>query len=319
MGTPTELISPAPGSPPARGGRRRLGIGRQPSAPLGRTVVRAVPVLGGTTLLVSYLSLIVLIPIAALAAHGIGLSVHTHGAGARVWNWSVSTNFSSYWRAVTEPGSIHAIWLSVWLSLVVAVVNAVAGIGIAWILVRDDFPGKRLVEAVIDLPFALPTIVAGVVFVYLYGQTSPVHVVLFEKASGLLVALLFVTLPFSVRAVQPVLESLDVHSEAAARTLGASRLRAFASVVLPAVAPAALAGFGLAFARAIGEYGSISLIYGGLSRVTPASSYLVQLASGPVSTWPQAAAVSTALLVVSLLLLSGSAAAARRVQRRLVA
>jgi sulfate transport system permease protein len=270
---------------------------------------------GGGTLLVGYLSVIVLIPIAALTAHGLSISIHTHGAGLAFWDWSVHTDFSAFWSAVTQPPARTAIWLSLWLSLVVAAINAVFGVAIAWVLVRDDFPGKRVVEAVIDLPFALPTIVAGVVFVYLYGTKSPIHVTLFETWAGLLVALLFVTLPFSVRAVQPVLESLDGHAEEVARTLGASPSRTFRTVVLPSVLPAVLSGFGLAFARAVGEFGSIALIAGGLAKTTTASIYIYSLFQDGKQ--GQAASVSVALLVISLLLLATCSVLSRRVSRRL--
>ncbi|HEV3213257.1 MAG TPA: ABC transporter permease subunit [Acidimicrobiales bacterium] len=270
---------------------------------------------GGATLLVGYLSVIVLLPIAALAAHGLGLSIHTHGAGLAFWDWSVHTDFAAFWSAVTQPNARAAIWLSLWLSLAVAAVNAVAGIAIAWVLVRDDFVGKRVVEAVIDLPFALPTIVAGVVFLFLYGVKSPVHVTLFETVTGLLVALLFVTLPFSVRAVQPVLASLDGQAEAAARTLGAGSFRTFRTVVLPSLLPAVLSGFGLAFARAVGEFGSITLIAGGLAKTTTASILIFSLIGAGKP--DVAASVSVALLVLSLLLLAGSSALARRISKRL--
>ena len=270
----------------------------------------------GGTLLVGYLSIIVLIPIAALTAHGLGISIHTHGAGFAFWDWTITSDFAGFWQTVTSPDSLSAIWLSLWLSLSVAAINAVAGIAIAWTLVRDEFPGKRIVEAVIDLPFALPTIVAGVVFLVLYGDASPVHVNLFETWAGLFVALLFVTLPFSVRAIQPVLQSLDGHSEAASQTLGAGPLRTFWTVVLPSLLPAVLSGFGLAFARAVGEFGSIDLISGGLGRTTTASILIYRL-MGTFSTQDQAASVSVALLVISLLLLATSAAGARRISRRL--
>src|SRR5579872_3666782 len=215
MATPADATPIAPKAPPARRGRRRFdvqGTSRLRVLRVAGRAARAVPTLGGVSLLVSYLSLIVLIPIAAVVAHGLRLSVHTHGAGWAFWDWSVSTGFSAFWANVTQTQAMHAIWLSLWLSLVVAAINAVAGVAIAWILVRDSFVGKGLLGSLIDLPFALPTIVAGVVFVYLYGQASPIHVDLFETQAGLLVALLFVTLPFSVRAVQPVLESLDPHA-----------------------------------------------------------------------------------------------------------
>jgi sulfate transport system permease protein len=171
-------------------------------------------------------------------------------------------------------------------------------------------------DSVIDLPFALPTIVAGVVLLAIYGPESPIHVDLFETWMGLMLALLFVTLPFSVRSVQPVLASLDVESEDAARTLGAGGLRTFFSVVMPSLWPSVLAGFGLAFARAIGEFGSISLIAGGIPRTTTASYYVFNLTAG--FEWDAAAAVSTALLVVSLVVLVTANVLSRRYQQRLL-
>jgi sulfate transport system permease protein len=191
------------------------------------------------------------------------------------------------------------------------------GVAIAWVLVRDNFVGKRFVEGVIDLPFALPTIVAGLVLLYLVGTASPIHVDLFETWMGLMVALLFVTLPFSVRSVQPVLESLDDQSESAASSLGASRARAFFTVVFPSIVPAMLAGFGLAFARAVGEFGAIAFIGGGLQRTTPAAVLILDLIQQGPGSQGQAAAISLALLVLSLVLLASSAALGRRVQRRL--
>jgi sulfate transport system permease protein len=269
---------------------------------------------GGGSLIVGYLSLIVLIPIAALIAHGFSLSVTTHGAGVEFWRWSVSIGWKTFWAAVTAPGSKEAIFLSLWLSLSVAAINAIMGVAIAWVLVRDKFLGKGLLEASIDLPFALPTIVAGVVLLAIYGVDSPIHVDLFETWMGLMMALLFVTLPFSVRAVQPVLASLELDSEAAARTLGAGGLRTFFSVVFPSLWPAILGGFGLAFARAIGEFGSISLIAGGLGRTTTASYYIYNLTQGFL--WTDAAAVSTALLVLSLVVLVATSVLSSHFQKR---
>ena len=269
---------------------------------------------GGGALIVGYLSLIVLIPIAALTAHGFSLEISTHGAGAEFWRWSVSIGWKTFWTAVTAPGAKSAIILSLWLSLSVAAINAVMGVAIAWVLVRDKFFGKGLLEASIDLPFALPTIVAGVVLLAIYGVDSPIHVDLFETWMGLMLALLFVTLPFSVRAVQPVLASLDLDSEAAARTLGAGGIRTFFTVVLPSLWPAVLGGFGLAFARAIGEFGSISLIAGGVGRTTTASYYIYNLTQGFL--WTDAAAVSTALLVLSLIVLVATSVLSRRYQKR---
>ena len=269
----------------------------------------------GGALVVGYLSLIVMIPIAAIVAHGFSLSVHTNGWGAAFWHWNVNADFSAFWTSITQPAALSAIRLSLWLSLSVASVNALAGIAIAWVLIRDKFFGKWIIEALIDLPFALPTIVVGVVLLTLYGTASPLHIDLFETWMGLMVALLFVTLPFSVRAVQPVLASLDGEAEAAAKSLGAGGFRTFLWVVLPSLWPAVLGGFGLAFARAIGEFGSISLIAGGLGRTTTASNYIYNLTQGFL--WTNAASVSTALLVLSLLILIASNVFARRIQRRL--
>jgi sulfate/thiosulfate transport system permease protein len=314
-------------APPAPRSRRRFRVSTiigpirnplRPSAVRGtfRSGGGALGIAGGSTLLVGYLSLIVLIPIGAVAAHGLGVSLHTHSQGWAFWHWTFNSDFSGFWSNVTQSNSVHAIWLSLWLSISVAAVNAVFGVVIAMVLVRDSFIGKRLLEGVIDLPFALPTIVAGVVFVYLYGQSSPVHVNLYETWTGLFVALLFVTLPFSVRAVQPVLESFDGHAEDASRSLGASSFRTFVSILMPSMLPAILTGFGLAFARAVGEFGSISLIAGGgLGRTTTAANLIYNLFGD--GNYTQAAAVSVALLVFSLTLLASTGIASSRIQRRL--
>jgi sulfate/thiosulfate transport system permease protein len=270
---------------------------------------------GGASLIVGYLSIIVLLPMAALISHGLSVSIATHHAGAALWRWRVSIGYHEFWSAVTASGARSAIWLSLWLSFSVAAINAVMGVAIAWVLVRERFFGRSFLDSLIDLPFALPTIVAGVVLLAIYGPDSPIHVDLFETWMGLMLALLFVTLPFSVRAVQPVLASLDLESEAAARTLGAGGLRTFFSVVLPSLWPSVLGGFGLAFARAVGEFGSISLIAGGIGRTTTASYYVFNLTSGFL--WTDAAAVSTALLVLSLVVLVTTNALSRRFARRL--
>jgi sulfate transport system permease protein len=264
---------------------------------------------GGGALIVAYLSLIVLIPIAALVCHGLSLNVSTNGAGVEFWRWHVSVGWRAFWDAITAPGAEEATFLSLWLSVAVAAINSVMGLAIAWVLVRDKFVGKGLVESAIDLPFALPTIVAGVVLLAIYGVDSPIHVDLFETWMGLMVALLFVTLPFSVRAVQPVLASLDRDSESAARTLGAGNVR------MPSIWPAVLGGFGLAFARAIGEFGSISLIAGGLGRTTTGSYYVFNLTQGFL--WTDAAAVSTALLVLSLVVLVTTSVFAHHFAKRM--
>jgi len=280
-----------------------------------RFVVSKIGRIGGISLIATYLSIIVVIPVTALVLHGIGFGISTNGAGPALWRWSWHLSPMVFIHALQLPGAVHAIVLSLWLSLLVAFINCVMGLAIAWVLVRDEFPGKRILDGFIDLPFALPTIVAGVVFVFLYGPASPLHVDLFETWIGLMVALLFVTIPFSVRAVQPVLEHLDRADEEAALTLGAGPVRRYLTVVLPSLAPAALAGFGLAFARAIGEFGSIALISGGVARTTPGSAYVFMLTGS--FQWAQAAAVSTALLLLSLVVLITSSVASRRISKRL--
>ena len=165
---------------------------------------------------------------------------------------------------MTNPLAVAALELTLVLSAIVAVVNSVAGLAISWVLVRDEFRGKSLVSAVIDLPFALPTVVAGLTLLTLYGVDSPLHVDLAGTRPGVAAALLFVTLPFCVRSVQPVLAELDAEVEDAAASLGATRRQVLFRVILPSVLPSVLAGAGLAFARAVGEFGSIVLISGNL-------------------------------------------------------
>ena len=200
----------------------------------------------------------------------------------------------------------------------VTVVNAVFGLLVAWVLVRDDFVGKRLVDSVIDLPFALPTIVASLVMLALYGPNSPVNLHLQHTKWGLGVALLLVTLPFVVRSVQPVLLELDREVEEAAASLGATTPVIFGRVVLPALLPALLSGAGLAFSRAIGEFGSVVLIGGAIPGETEVSSQWIRtLIENDDRTG--AAAVSIVLLAVSFLvlfiLLAVGARAARREER----
>ncbi len=182
-------------------------------------------------------------------------------------------------------------------------INAVAGTIIAWVLVRDEFPGKRYVNSIIDLPFALPTIVAGITLIALYGDNGVLGVsgVAFTRV-GVVLALLFVTLPFVIRAVQPVLLELDTEMEEAAASLGARPLTVFRRVILPNLRPAILAGVALAFARSIGEFGSLVLISGNIAFKTEVSSVFIfsQIQSdNPVS----AAAVSVVLLAIALLIL----------------
>ena len=218
------------------------------------------------------------------------------------------------WDAVTSPQAVAAIRLTLFVSLIVAAVDAVMGTLIAWVLVRDDFRGKSIVNGLIDLPFALPTIVAGLVLLALYGPSGPVGINIAYTQVAVVLALLFVTLPFVVRAVQPVLIGLEREAEEAAESLGAKPWTIFRRIILPALRPAVLAGVGLAFGRAIGEFGSIVLISGNLPYKTEVASVLVygQIESGNTN---GAAAVSVFLLFVAFVVLLGISCIARRGMR----
>jgi sulfate transport system permease protein len=220
----------------------------------------------------------------------------------------------NFWEAVTTDQSIAALKLTLVVSLLVALVNAVAGTAIAWTLVRDRFVGQGFVNSLIDLPFALPTIVAGLTLLALYGPRSPVGVDVAFKRAGVVVALLFVTLPFVVRTVQPVLLELDREVEEAAASLGAGPLATFRRVVLPGILPAVLSGVALAFARAIGEFGAVVLISGNLPFKTEVASVYVfgRIESGDEQ---GAAAASIVILGISLLVLLGIGGLRRWVTR----
>jgi sulfate transport system permease protein len=224
---------------------------------------------------------------------------------------SLDGGAGAFWDAVTSPQAVAAIRFTLLVSLVVAAIDAVMGTLIAWVLVRDDFAGKRIVNGLIDLPFALPTIVAGLVLLALYGPSGPVGIDVAYTRAAVALALLFVTLPFVVRAVQPVLMSLEREVEEAAASLGASPWTTFRRIVLPALRPAILAGVGLAFGRAVGEFGSIVLISGNLPYETEVASVLVyaQIESGNTT---GAAAVSVLLLAVSFAVLVALSFVARR-------
>ncbi len=234
----------------------------------------------GIGVAVLWLSIIVLLPLAALTVS------------------SFEDGWSGFWDAVTAPAALDSLKVTIGVSVIVAVVNVVMGTLIAWVLVRDEFPGKGIVNALIDLPFALPTIVASIVLLSLYGPNSPFDIHLNATQPGLVVALAFVTLPFVVRSVQPVLIEVDKEVEQAALSLGASNWITFRRIVLPTLAPAIISGGGLAFARAIGEYGSVVLIGGNIPRETQMTSQYIQQqieVDRPIN----AAAVSVALLVIS--------------------
>lgn len=232
----------------------------------------------------TWLSVIVLLPLAAI-----------------VWQ-STGGGWSAFWQAITTNGALESFRVTLTVSIAVAVVNLFFGLMVAWVLTRDEFPGKRYVDAIIDLPFALPTIVASLVMLALYGPNSPVGISLQQTIWGIGIALAFVTLPFVVRSVQPVLLELDREVEEAAASLGADNLTIFRLVILPALLPSLLSGAGLAFSRAIGEYGSVVLIGGAVPGETEVSSqYIRQLIEFDDRTG--AAAVSIVLLLISFILL----------------
>ena len=224
---------------------------------------------------------------------------------------SLEEGLAAFWREVTSPPALAALELTFALSLLVVALNAVTGTLIAWVLVRDDFRGKGVVNAVIDLPFALPTIVAGLTLLALYGPASPVGINVSYSRTAILVALLFVTLPFVVRSVQPVLLELDREMEQAAASLGARSPAIFRRIVLPNLVPAILSGAALSFGKAVGEFGSIVLISGNIPFETEvASVHIFKAIEGDDRA--AAAAVSVVLLLLSL----GVLIAADRLERR---
>lgn len=254
-----------------RAGIRLPGVG----AGLGRGIVAL------------YLSVIVLLPLAAVV------------------NQSLQGGVGAFWDAVTSPQAVASLELTVVCSLIVVVINAVFGTIIAWLLVRDQFPGKAAVNAVIDLPFALPTIVASLTLLALYGANSPFGIDIAFTRAAVVVALLFVTLPFVVRAVQPLLIEMDREMEAAAASLGAGGVTIFRRIIFPNLLPGLAAGIALAFARALGEYGSVLLFAGGLPDTQVSSVFIrSQIESGNDL---GASAVSVVLLAASLLLLASIA------------
>jgi len=211
---------------------------------------------------------------------------------------------SAFWNAITEPETFSALKLTLVSSLIVVVVNSAAGTMIAWLLVRDArFATNRVIGWLVDLPFAMPTVVAGIVLISVYGANSPFGINVTYTRLAVVIAIAFVTLPFSVRSVQPVLAALDTDTEEAAASLGASPWTTFWRITLPALAPAILTGAGLAFARACGEYGSVSLFSGDLPFKTEVASVRIfgLIESDSV---PAAAAVSLALFAISIVVLS---------------
>lgn len=276
----TAAITPDPGAI-----RPELG---QPAGAAGPSPTKARRARGTTSLRVGvatlWLSVIVLLPLAAIAWQAAGGGWH------------------AFWLAVTSNAALESFRVTLTISAGVTLANLVFGLVIAWVLVRDDFVGKRLIDAIIDLPFALPTIVASLVMLALYGNNSPVGLHLQHTAWGVAVALAFVTLPFVVRAVQPVLLEIDRETEEAAASLGASGPKIFTSVLLPSLTPSLLSGAGLAFSRAIGEFGSVVLIGGAVPGKTEVSSQWIRtLIENDDRTG--AAAISIVLLSISFVVL----------------
>ena len=238
-----------------------------------------------------YLSLVVLIPISALFFKTFSLS------------------FDQFWAAVTSERVMASYRLTFGASLIAALVNLVFGLLLAWVLVRYSFPGKKIIDALVDLPFALPTAVAGISLTALLagngwiGQyLEPIGIKLAFVPAGVVIALIFIGIPFVVRTVQPVLEDFEKELEEAATSLGASRLQIFTKVILPHIAPALLTGFAMAFARAIGEYGSVIFIAGNVplvSEITP----LIIIGKLEQYDYAGATAVAVVMLVISFVLL----------------
>jgi sulfate/thiosulfate transport system permease protein len=244
-----------------------------------------------------WFSLLVLIPLAMVVAT----------SGEDGWE--------GFWGTLTNSQTLSAVRLTVVQALLVTLLNVVMGTMIAWVLVRDRFPGKRILDVVIDIPFALPTIVAGLVLLSLYGPQSPLGVDVANTRISVFMALAFVTLPFIVRTVQPVLEELEADVEEASASLGANRLTTFRRIILPSLVPAIAAGAALSFARGISEYGSLVLLSGNLPNRTEVASVrvLTYIENGDAAS---AATVATLMLVVALFVIVALDLIQRRVARR---
>jgi sulfate transport system permease protein len=259
-----------------------------------RTPRRVLPGFGltlGYTMV--YLSLLVLIPLSAVF-------VRSFGSG-----------WSHFWEVVAAPRVLASLRLSFGASLIAALINVGFGLIVAWVLVRYTCPFKRLVDAIIDLPFALPTAVAGIALTALYApngwlgaQLAPLGIKVAFTPAGIVVALIFVGLPFVVRTLQPVLDDLDQEVEQAAATLGASGAQAFARVILPTLWPALLTGFALAFARAVGEYGSVIFIAGNMPMKSEIAPLLIVTKLEQYD-YAGATAIAVVMLVLSFALMFG--------------
>jgi sulfate transport system permease protein len=287
---------PGPGTSSTPGATRT----RRPRGRV-RATASGQPLGAGSTLglgiAMTWFSLLVLIPLAAVVV-------------------TASTNgWDGFWTTISSSQTAAALRLTVLEAIGVTVLNVVMGTALAWVLVRDRFWGKRVLDVVIDVPFALPTIVAGLVLLSLYGDQSPLGIDVANTRIAVFLALAFVTLPFVVRTVQPVLESLERDVEEAAASLGASRATTFRRIILPSLAPAITAGAALSFARAISEYGSLVLLSGNLPNRTEVASVRV-LAYIENGNEAAAASVAAILLVVALLVIVLLDLIQRRVARR---
>jgi sulfate transport system permease protein len=246
---------------------------------------------------VLWLSLLVVLPLAAVVGR------------------AFDDGWTGFHRAVTRHQAVAALQLTLGVSLVVALVSAITGTLVAWVLVRDDFRGRRILDALVDLPFAIPTVVVSLLLLGLVGARSPVGIHLAGTRSAILVALLLVTLPFVVRSVQPVLSALDRETEEAALSLGASPWQTFQRVVLPALGPSIISGAALAFARAVGEFGSLVLVSGNIPLRTQVAS--VYIFTQIESDNPRgASAVAVVLLALSVGVLVLLRIVERRTARR---
>jgi sulfate transport system permease protein len=239
----------------------------------------------------TYLSLIVLVPLAA------------------VFIKTSSLGLEQFWAVVTTPRVVASYKLTFGVSLAAAAINAVFGLMLAWALVRYTFPGKKIVDALVDLPFALPTAVAGIALTAVYSKNGwlgqylePMGIKIAFGPWGVLVALIFIGVPFVVRTVQPILEDMDTEFEEAASSLGANRLQTFAYVVLPIILPALLTGFALAFARAVGEYGSVIFIAGNIPMVSEITPLMI-ITKLEQYDYAGATAIASVMLVFSFVLL----------------
>ncbi|MCV9996647.1 sulfate ABC transporter permease subunit CysT [Pararhizobium sp. YC-54] len=243
----------------------------------------------GVTL--SWLILIILIPLSGLA-----------------WR-SSALGWSTFWTLATDQRTINALRISFGTAFLAALINVVFGVILAWVLVRYRFPGKRVIDAMVDLPFALPTAVAGIALTTLYAPNgwigsllSPLGIKIAFTPIGIVFALVFVGLPFVVRTVQPIMEEIDKEVEEAAATLGANRFQTISRVLLPGLAPAVLTGFALAFARGVGEYGSVIFIAGNLPYVSEIAPLLIVIRLEEFN-YPAATAIAAVMLVISFAML----------------